>query len=126
MDRSVDASTKEHLVNIRGWRGFNNPWMLEDETDVEFSYINLLMNPERYTGYKVGPCLSLVACPAHCLPCCHAPISRGGEVLTSIVDFPKCVGQASCSLHGQAEPGMHRGRMHKYLTSLENVKSVSW
>ena len=53
VDRRVDASTKEHLVSIRGWRGFNNPWMLEDEGDVEYSYINLLMNPERYTGYKV-------------------------------------------------------------------------
>ncbi|KAK9916428.1 hypothetical protein WJX75_002458 [Coccomyxa subellipsoidea] len=52
VDRRVDASTKEHLVSIRGWRGFNNPWMLEDEGDVEYSYINLLMNPERYTGYK--------------------------------------------------------------------------
>lgn len=54
VDRRMDASTKEHLVSIRGWRGFNNPWMHEDESDVDYSYINLLMNPERYTGYKVG------------------------------------------------------------------------
>lgn len=53
MDRSVDASTKVNLVNIHGWRGYNNPWMLEEETDSEYSYINLLANPERYTGYKV-------------------------------------------------------------------------
>ena len=53
VDRSVDASTKVHLVNIHGWRGYNNPWMLEEETDSEYSYINLLANPERYTGYKV-------------------------------------------------------------------------
>ncbi len=53
MDRSVDASTKVHLVNIHGWRGYNNPWCLEEETDSEYSYINLLANPERYTGYKV-------------------------------------------------------------------------
>lgn len=53
MDRSVDASTKTHLVNIHGWRGYNNPWMMEEETDSEYSYINLLANPERYTGYKV-------------------------------------------------------------------------
>ena len=54
VDRSVDASTKVHLVNIHGWRGYNNPWMLEEETDSEYSYINLLANPERYTGYKVS------------------------------------------------------------------------
>lgn len=53
VDRSVDASTKVHLVNIHGWRGYNNPWCLEEETDSEYSYINLLANPERYTGYKV-------------------------------------------------------------------------
>ena len=53
VDRSVDASTKTHLVNIHGWRGYNNPWMMEEETDSEYSYINLLANPERYTGYKV-------------------------------------------------------------------------
>ena len=58
MDRSVDASTKVHLVNIHGWRGYNNPWMLEEETDSEYSYINLLANPERYTGYKVMAGLS--------------------------------------------------------------------
>ena len=53
----MDANTKVHLVNIHGWRGYNNPWMLEEETDSEYSYINLLANPERYTGYKVSiPC----------------------------------------------------------------------
>ena len=70
VDRRVDASTKEHLVSIRGWRGFNNPWMLEDEGDVEYSYINLLMNPERYTGYKVVflPFLALaLSCIMHLL-----------------------------------------------------------
>ena len=44
---------KEQLLNIPGWRGFNNPWMAEDDQDVDFSYINLVDNPERYTGYKV-------------------------------------------------------------------------
>ena len=39
-------------ANIAGWRGFNNPWMPEDDGDLEFAYINLLKNPERYTGYK--------------------------------------------------------------------------
>ena len=44
---------KEQLLNIPGWRGFNNPWMAEDDQDVDFSYINLVDNQERYTGYKV-------------------------------------------------------------------------
>lgn len=52
--RRVDEGTRSRLLNIRGWRGFNNPWMLVDEEDVDFSYINLQQNPERYTGYKVG------------------------------------------------------------------------
>ena len=55
MDRSVDAATRTALGNIPGWRGFNNPWVPEDDGDMEFSYINLLKNPERYTGYKVRP-----------------------------------------------------------------------
>ena len=44
---------QEQLLNVPSWRGFNNPWMAEDEHDIEFSYINLMDNPERYTGYKV-------------------------------------------------------------------------
>ena len=56
MDRSVDADTSERLRNIAGWRGFNNPWMPEDDGDLEFAYINLLKNPERYTGYKARQC----------------------------------------------------------------------
>ena len=55
MDRAVDEGTRMQLAAIRGWRGLDNPWMREDEAedDVEYSYINLLANPERYTGYKV-------------------------------------------------------------------------
>lgn len=52
VDRTVDPTIKEVLVNLPGWRGFNNPWMAEDEQETEYSYINLLSNPERYTGYK--------------------------------------------------------------------------
>lgn len=51
--KRVDEGTRSRLLNIRGWRGFNNPWMPVDEEDVDFSYINLQQNPERYTGYKV-------------------------------------------------------------------------
>ena len=51
--RTVGANMEEQLLNIPRWRGFNNPWMAEDDQDVDFSYINLVDNPERYTGYKV-------------------------------------------------------------------------
>jgi len=52
--KTVDAGTRARLLNIRGWRGFNNPWMPPvDEEDMDFSYINLQQNQERYTGYKV-------------------------------------------------------------------------
>ena len=51
--RTVGPNMKEQLLNIPGWRGFDNPWMAEDDQDVDFSYINLVDNPERYTGYKV-------------------------------------------------------------------------
>lgn len=55
MDRSVEPSMRKQLAGIPGWRGMNNPWMPENDKDVEFSYINLLENPERYTGYKARP-----------------------------------------------------------------------
>ena len=55
VDRTVEAKMRAALLSIPGWRGFNNPWMPDDEEDVEYSYINLQQNPERYTGYKVGP-----------------------------------------------------------------------
>ena len=51
--RTVSQDMHEQLLTIPSWRGFNNPWMAEDDQDVEFSYINLVDNPERYTGYKV-------------------------------------------------------------------------
>ncbi len=89
MDRSVDASTKVHLVNIHGWRGYNNPWMAEGETDSEYSYINLLANPERYTGYKVPsaqlssalppPCLVMGPAVHSCMPAIPAASQAGGN-----------------------------------------------
>lgn len=51
--RTVGVGMQEQLLNIPRWQGFNNPWMAEDDQDVDFSYINLVDNPERYTGYKV-------------------------------------------------------------------------
>ena len=53
VDRSVDQRVEKQLRGIKGWRGLNNPWMPEDDKDLEFAYINLLENAERYTGYKV-------------------------------------------------------------------------
>lgn len=52
VDRTMDAEVVKRLVSLPSWHGFNNPWMPEDDSDVEFSYINLMVNPERYTGYK--------------------------------------------------------------------------
>lgn len=61
VDRTVEVGVRERLLSIPNWRGFNNPWMPIDEADVEYSYINLKQNPERYTGYKVHhvPCIML-------------------------------------------------------------------
>ncbi len=58
---------QEQLLNVPSWRGFNNPWMAEDEHDIEFSYINLIDNAERYTGYKVQHCR------LQCLLMSHVP-----------------------------------------------------
>lgn len=58
VDRTVEVGVRERLLSIPNWRGFNNPWMPIDEADVEYSYINLKQNPERYTGYKVHHALN--------------------------------------------------------------------
>lgn len=62
----VQGPEREQLLSIPGWRGVNNPWMPGNDTVQDFSYINLLANPERYTGYQAWPfqlvslcCLSL-------------------------------------------------------------------
>ncbi len=54
VDRTINDSMKTRLLSVRGWSGFHNPWMPQsgDDANVEYSYINLLRNPERYTGYK--------------------------------------------------------------------------
>lgn len=54
VDQRLDPQVKQQLLlHSKGWRGFNNPWMAEGEESEEYLYINLLTNPERYTGYKV-------------------------------------------------------------------------
>jgi ERO1-like protein alpha len=53
VDRSLSAQAEVKLQALSGWKGLNNPWLPETDENVEFSYINLLVNPERYTGYAV-------------------------------------------------------------------------
>ncbi|XP_057460670.1 endoplasmic reticulum oxidoreductin-1-like [Actinidia eriantha] len=49
VDRTLDSKA------FRGWMVVDNPWTNDDETDKsEMTYVNLQLNPERYTGY-VGP-----------------------------------------------------------------------
>ncbi|XP_024160667.1 endoplasmic reticulum oxidoreductin-1 isoform X1 [Rosa chinensis] len=46
VDRTLDSRA------FRGWIETDNPWTNDDETDNdEMTYVNLLLNPERYTGY---------------------------------------------------------------------------
>ncbi|KAJ6966798.1 hypothetical protein NC652_004376 [Populus alba x Populus x berolinensis] len=46
VDRTLDSRA------FRGWIETDNPWTNDDETDNgELTYVNLLLNPERYTGY---------------------------------------------------------------------------
>ncbi|XP_015583960.1 endoplasmic reticulum oxidoreductin-1 [Ricinus communis] len=49
VDRTLDSKA------FRGWTEIDNPWTNDDETDnAEMTYVNLQLNPERYTGYT-GP-----------------------------------------------------------------------
>lgn len=49
VDRTIDPKA------FRGWMVEDNPWTNDDETDTdEMTYVNLQLNPERYTGYT-GP-----------------------------------------------------------------------
>ncbi|KAG7674052.1 hypothetical protein Ndes2526B_g02467 [Nannochloris sp. 'desiccata'] len=51
LDRTIQPSIKAKLKSVRDWKGYKNPWM-PDDNGVEYSYINLVRNQERYTGYK--------------------------------------------------------------------------
>ncbi|XP_068645537.1 endoplasmic reticulum oxidoreductin-1-like [Aristolochia californica] len=49
VDRTIDTKV------FKGWVEIDNPWTHDDETDnAELTYVNLQLNPERYTGYT-GP-----------------------------------------------------------------------
>ncbi|KAK7301527.1 hypothetical protein RJT34_12393 [Clitoria ternatea] len=46
VDRTLDSKP------FRGWPEIDNPWTNDDETNNdEVTYVNLQLNPERYTGY---------------------------------------------------------------------------
>ncbi|XP_051178508.1 endoplasmic reticulum oxidoreductin-2 isoform X1 [Lolium perenne] len=46
VDRTLDTKV------FKGWVETDNPWTADDETDnAEMTYVNLQLNPERYTGY---------------------------------------------------------------------------
>ncbi|KAJ8761914.1 hypothetical protein K2173_006516 [Erythroxylum novogranatense] len=46
VDRTLDRKA------FREWTEIDNPWTHDDETDnAELTYVNLQLNPERYTGY---------------------------------------------------------------------------
>ena len=49
VDRDIQEEIKIKLEEM-----YRNPWLPEEKSDrnVEYTYVNLLRNPERYTGYK--------------------------------------------------------------------------
>ena len=56
MNRSLAGNTEEELMKLVGWAGLDNPWLPDLDANVEYSYINLQVNPERFTGYTVCFC----------------------------------------------------------------------
>ncbi|KAG9448164.1 hypothetical protein H6P81_014292 [Aristolochia fimbriata] len=47
VDRTIDSKV------FKGWVEIDNPWTHDDEADnAELTYVNLQLNPERYTGYS--------------------------------------------------------------------------
>ncbi|PSC73520.1 endoplasmic reticulum oxidoreductin-1-like [Micractinium conductrix] len=52
VDRTLSPHMRASLLSVRDWRGYKNPWMPEGDDKVDFAYINLLRNSEKYTGYK--------------------------------------------------------------------------
>lgn len=73
--QDIEPGMEHRLRHIKGWRGINNPWMAEGQDTEEYQYINLLANPERYTGYKVScspTCCWFRLCAARANWCCDA------------------------------------------------------
>lgn len=86
---------------MQGWRGLDNPWMEGGEENETYTYINLLNNPERYTGYKVGmDCMSCMGCMGHCgttVSCCARVETRSSCRATSFQVM--CVTSLTCQLY---------------------------
>uniref|UniRef100_A0A803LW01 Endoplasmic reticulum oxidoreductin 1 n=1 Tax=Chenopodium quinoa TaxID=63459 RepID=A0A803LW01_CHEQI len=82
VDRTLDKKV------FRGWVEVDNPWTSDDETDnSEMTYVNLLLNPERYTGYtgpsarRIWDAIYSENCPRYNV----ASLSQFKERLTSVV-----------------------------------------
>ncbi|KAF5834410.1 endoplasmic reticulum oxidoreductin 1 [Dunaliella salina] len=48
----MDPNVTSQLSAITGWHGLNNPWVPGDDAGVDYIYVDLRRNPEKYTGYK--------------------------------------------------------------------------
>ena len=46
VNRTLDVGAE-----FRAWRELDNPWTADDEAGSDAAYVNLALNPERYTGY---------------------------------------------------------------------------
>jgi hypothetical protein len=55
VNRTLSQTAQAQILTLPGWKGLDNPWLPEADKNVEYSYINLLVNTERYTGYAVRP-----------------------------------------------------------------------
>lgn len=53
VNRTIGYPAEAQLTAVSSWKGLDNPWLPEAEKDVDYLYINLSVNPERYTGYTV-------------------------------------------------------------------------
>jgi len=82
VDRTLDKKA------FRGWMETDNPWTYDDETDnSEMTYVNLLLNPERYTGY-MGPSARRIwdtIYKKHCLKDLPGDASTERRVLSKLI-----------------------------------------
>lgn len=52
LNRTISAANKEEIARWNAHDDALDNFCVSDETDVEAEYVDLLLNPERYTGYK--------------------------------------------------------------------------
>nr|GMD04274.1 endoplasmic reticulum oxidoreductin-2-like [Ipomoea batatas] len=112
VDRSIDTKA------FKGWIVEDNPWTFDDETDnAELTYVNLQLNPERYTGYK-GPSAWKIWDAVYTENCPKLPFNeaklwkgQGGPDLMqqiqkqfrNISAIMDCVGCEKCRLWGKLQ-----------------------